>query len=33
VLDNWSDRAEVAEAVALARTDAYILPRIMRGAA
>ncbi|RQM59711.1 MULTISPECIES: hypothetical protein [Burkholderia] len=33
VLDNWSDRAEVAEGVALARTDAYILPRIMRGAA
>jgi hypothetical protein len=33
VLDNWSNRAEVAEGVALASTDTYILPRIMRGAA
>jgi hypothetical protein len=33
VLDNWSNREEVAEAVVLAMTDAYILPRIMRGGA
>ncbi|REG45490.1 hypothetical protein B0G80_9087 [Paraburkholderia sp. BL6669N2] len=33
VLDNWSNRKEVSESEVLARTDAYILPRIMRGAA